>query len=130
MAGATRLARLARGRPFRNRPKSRAHEVELLDPPLADNGVRLLLDDVPLLVLERGEAVGEPEPVDDRLDRVLEQLERIRVAEPEAQLIRRLGGARPLAEGAGPRNDSVKGDVRREAALHPPGQPLGVKSSA
>ena len=106
-------------RPLRNGPETRARKVELLNPALPDDRVRLLLDDVPLLVLERGEPVRQPQLVGHRLDPAAEQLERLGFAEPRPKLIRGRLRARLLAERPGSGDDRVKVHVRRKRFRKP-----------
>ena len=60
--------------------------MHTFDPPAADLAERVLLDEVPRAFLERAEAVREADLSGDRLDVRLDELERIRIAEPHREL--------------------------------------------
>jgi hypothetical protein len=55
--------------------------------------------------------------VNDRLHHALQELERLRVAEPEAELVRCFGSARALAERSSARDGGVERNVWRKALL-------------
>src|SRR6185295_12800432 len=89
-----RPRRLPRGRSPRprwrsarrlRRPESRAREVEGLDTPLCDGGVRGVLVLLPPLdPVAAAEAVPEPDPVGDRLDVARDDVERLERLQPTA----------------------------------------------